>query len=103
MGEYKEKIKKHFWMLVCTTISEIDNKDLLPKAWLNYDVPPRSSSKSRVYYRTRAIPDHAPFAASLVTLTLAQTRGYTRTVTSPWTLFDQPYPKIRKGRCPDTA
>ena len=28
MGEYKEKIKKHFWMLVCSTISEVDNKEV---------------------------------------------------------------------------
>lgn len=27
MGEYKEKIKKHFWMLVCDSVSKIDNEE----------------------------------------------------------------------------
>ncbi len=27
MGDYKEKIQKHFWMLVCSSISKMDDKE----------------------------------------------------------------------------
>ena len=54
---------------------KLEKRDSLPKVLPNYGVPLRFSSKSRVGYRTRAKPSHTPFAASLVTLALAQTRG----------------------------
>jgi hypothetical protein len=33
MGEYKEKIKKHFWMLVCSSSGKTDNKEVFRETY----------------------------------------------------------------------
>jgi len=65
MGEYQEKIKKHFWMLVCDSVSNIDDEKVYRE---KYDQVFKINSKeavklvedplwSKLYSLTREIQD----------------------------------------------